>query len=161
MGKHRKLAKKMKDMTPEEYRSCIHEWAAQKSPEWHDKRRERARQHYRENSQRIKKKTNEYNRSIRKKVLDHYGHRCVCCGETKVEFLCIDHVNGEGNKHRLEINKGSGTPTYYWLIKNNYPVGFQVLCHNCNQAKAAYGYCPHQKENVSQMIIDGNHGRNC
>ena len=22
-----------------------------------------------------------------------------------------------------------------WIIKNNFPKGFQVLCHNCNYAK--------------------------
>lgn len=32
-----------------------------------------------------------------------------------------------------------------WQRKNNYPKGFQVLCHNCNLAKGFYGKCPHQK----------------
>ena len=32
-----------------------------------------------------------------------------------------------------------------WIIKNNFPKGFQILCHNCNSAKAVYGKCPHEK----------------
>jgi hypothetical protein len=32
------------------------------------------------------------------------------------------------------------------LIKNNFPDGFQVLCHNCNMSIGLYGYCPHQTE---------------
>lgn len=32
----------------------------------------------------------------------------------------------------------------WWLRRNNYPNGFQVLCHNCNMAKGFYGKCPHQ-----------------
>src|SRR5579859_8227770 len=39
----------------------------------------------------------------KKSVLDHYGWACACCGETVVAFLCIDHVNGGGNKHREEL----------------------------------------------------------
>jgi hypothetical protein len=31
-----------------------------------------------------------------------------------------------------------------WLVKNKFPGGFQVLCHNCNYAKARSGRCPHQ-----------------
>jgi predicted restriction endonuclease len=80
---------------------------------------------------------------IRKKVLNHYGHRCACCGERRYEFLSIDHINGGGNKHRKEIGNGK---IYLWLIKNSYPEGFQVLCCNCNQAKGHYGYCPHEKD---------------
>lgn len=30
-----------------------------------------------------------------------------------------------------------------WLKKNDYPKGFQILCHNCNMSKGFYGYCPH------------------
>ena len=34
--------------------------------------------------------------------------------------------------------------TLEWLKRNDYPPGFQVLCHNCNWAKHALGRCPHQ-----------------
>lgn len=69
---------------------------------------------------------------------------CACCGEKHLEFLAIDHINGGGNKHRRDNKLSSGDHFFRWLQQNNYPEGFQVLCHNCNQAKGYYGKCPHQ-----------------
>lgn len=33
---------------------------------------------------------------------------------------------------------------YKWLVANDFPPGFQVLCANCNMAKDRPGGCPHQ-----------------
>lgn len=92
-----------------------------------------------------RKKTTTYNREyfrrIRKETIQHYGNKCVCCGETQYEFLSFDHINGAGKQHR----KLTGTSLSMWLRRNNYPAGFQVLCHNCNQAKGWWGMCPHKK----------------
>jgi len=82
--------------------------------------------------------------AYRKRVIDHYGGVCACCGEDKLEFLCMDHVNGGGNEHRRELKTRGGNAIYRWLVKNNCPDDFRVLCHNCNFALGAYGYCPHQ-----------------
>lgn len=82
-------------------------------------------------------------REQRLMALEHYGGSppsCRCCGETIIEFLSFDHINGGGSKHR---KSGIGNMSY-WLVKNNFPIGFQILCHNCNQAKAYYGQCPHK-----------------
>lgn len=35
---------------------------------------------------------------------------------------------------------------YQWLEDNDYPPGFQTLCHNCNHAKHVLGVCPHREE---------------
>lgn len=89
----------------------------------------------------IKAKTSNIKR--RKLVLNYYGGNpasCACCSERNYEFLAIDHINGGGNKHLKEV----GQNLAYWLISNNFPEGFQVLCHNCNMAKGLYGYCPHK-----------------
>jgi len=86
----------------------------------------------------------DYKRKRRKMVYDHYGSICACCGESQFEFLSIDHSNGGGTKHRLQ-DKIRGAAMIDWIIRNNYPEDFQVLCHNCNQAKGFYGKCPHQK----------------
>lgn len=87
-------------------------------------------------------------------ALTHYSGgqpRCACCGETHVAFLSFDHINGGGRQHRIELREsGQSDCMFKWLKKNNYPEGFQVLCHNCNQAKGYYGYCPHQKEKECQ-----------
>jgi hypothetical protein len=67
--------------------------------------------------------------------------KCKCCGETELVFLCLDHTKGDGNTHRREI--GGAARIFEWLRKNDYPSGFQVLCHNCNFAEHRGG-CPHK-----------------
>lgn len=69
---------------------------------------------------------------------------CACCGETNIEFLALDHINGGGNQHRKAIGLTSGGTVFYgYLARENYPLGYRVLCHNCNSAPAWHGYCPH------------------
>jgi len=82
-------------------------------------------------------------------VLRHYSKSdipfCECCGEKRIEFLTIDHILGGGNKHRKQLGTGKGSKGFYkWLIENNFPDGYRVLCFNCNTALASYGYCPHK-----------------
>ena len=84
-------------------------------------------------------------RDRRLNCIEHYGNKCGCCGETRIEFLSIDHINGNGLKHRKELAI-KNMNIFEYLTKNNYPEGFRVLCHNCNQSFGHYGYCPHQME---------------
>ena len=84
----------------------------------------------------------ESKKRTRREVIETYGGRCVCCGETTYEFLCIDHVNGGGNRERKRL--GMGGWIYYKIKREKYPTSYQILCHNCNFAKSAYGKCPHQ-----------------
>lgn len=97
---------------------------------------------YRKEHPEVHKKANQkLTRKLKVEVLSHYGGVCICCGESEVEFLCIDHVNNDGNKHRKEIEM----PIYRWLKKQGFPKdGFQILCFNCNHAKR-FGVCPHQR----------------
>jgi hypothetical protein len=104
-----------------------------------EKYRERARRYYAMHREECRSKK-------RIDVFNHYGHHCVCCGETEPAFLQIDHINGGGNKHRKEL--GQGRSLYDWLRQNKYPKGFQVLCANCNSAKGHYGICPHQLQHT-------------
>lgn len=76
-------------------------------------------------------------------VLVHYGGKCVCCNEKELVCLTIDHINGGGTKHRKEV--GDGTQFYYWLKRNNFPDGYQVLCWNCNCSRQLNeNICPHK-----------------
>ena len=87
------------------------------------------------------------NTRLRREALTHYSQgtmKCACCGEGMIRFLCIDHVNNDGAEHRREI--GRTTNIYRYLIKENFPEGYQVLCFNCNCGKAYnYGICPHKE----------------
>jgi len=94
----------------------------------------------------------ESNHRLRNEVFDAYGGKCACCGETRKEYLTIDHVNGGGNKHRREMGFSTSTELYRWLRQNNYPDGFQVLCFNCNMGKGACSVCPQSKE--FQMLFE-------
>lgn len=90
-----------------------------------------------------------YHNRVKMEVFTHYSNgrpTCACCGEDRhIQFLSIDHIDGGGAKHRKEIGIGSGIRFYFWLRRSCYPPGFQVLCHNCNQGKWAYGVCPHNE----------------
>lgn len=81
-------------------------------------------------------------RKLRKEVLDYYGGKCACCGETTYEFLCIDHVENNGGAFRR--SQPSNT-TVTWLRKNGLPPGHRVLCYNCNAARQYHKVCPHQR----------------
>lgn len=122
--------------------------------EWYQRNRDRARsysQAYYQNhkqAQMALAKTRHQER--RRLVLEHYSGGtpvCACCGERTKEFLTLDHIdnNGAARKRQADGPARSGAHTYQWIIKNNYPPGFQVLCMNCNCAKAWWGACPHQK----------------
>jgi hypothetical protein len=92
----------------------------------------------------INRKKNKFN------IIQHYGGVCSCCGENRIEFLSVDHIDGGGNQHNQKLRK-EGTTLYRWLIKNNFPPGFQVLCYNCNTARYHNGgTCPHKQTKVEE-----------
>jgi hypothetical protein len=81
---------------------------------------------------------------IKLSILAHYSNgetKCGChgCGESRVEFLTVDHIDGDGRSHRKKIR----IPFYEWLWQNEFPPGFRVLCFNCNCSIGQCGYCPH------------------
>jgi len=110
-------------------------------------RRRRASLWQKENKERRNARTRVYRNKIKMMVLEHYGMKCNCpggCDVTEPKFLTIDHISGGGKKHRESIGR-TGGDFYAWLVKNNYPEGFQVLCFNCNCAKGFFGKCPHEE----------------
>lgn len=105
--------------------------------------RHRSREQYAADPERRRATAKRTTARRKRLVVDHYGGHCKCCGETELAFLCIDHVNGGGAAHRRQI--GGGQSIYWWLVKNGFPEGFQVLCWNCNSAKHWADGCPHQR----------------
>ena len=104
------------------------------------KRKEYILTHYNE----IREERQAYRQHVKLEVFNHYGTMCACCKESNIVFLAIDHINGGGNQHRRENGIHAGVGFYRWLIVNNFPDDFQVLCYNCNWAKHRLGKCPHQ-----------------
>lgn len=100
------------------------------------------------------KRIGKSNRSKRRRaykleVIEYYTNNtneCSCCGEKHFEFLCVDHMNGDGHRQRKELgSSGSGTGFYLWLIKHDFPKGYRILCFNCNCSLGFSGYCPHER----------------
>lgn len=83
----------------------------------------------------IRMKKSNYDLKI--KVLSHYSNGYMCCafcGYSNPVALSIDHVEGDGAKHRREL-RAAHTHLYQWLVNSNFPKGFQVLCMNCQYVK--------------------------
>ena len=93
--------------------------------------RQQNHQYYKRNKLRIKQRTHAQYLKIRYKVLFHYSNgepKCCNCGTDK--NLDLHHINNDGHEHRKKV-KG-GTHIYYWILKHNYPLGFEVRCRRCN-----------------------------
>jgi len=120
---------------------------------------------------------NKANRQIirqddRLNVLQTYSKRlstsdipcCICCGfNGDLDFLAIDHIRGRkemGSEPELiklgYTSKLKNNNLIRWIIENDFPEGFQILCHNCNQAKGYYGKCPHKEEIKMVSTLEEN-----
>lgn len=116
-----------------------------------EKVKEIAQRTYRKNREVLLERKRKHCLEIKKEILNKYGMKCACCGENRFQFLSLDHINGNGNKERKKI-KRSGSGYYAYMKKNNYyPKHLQILCFNCNMAKAFYKICPHQ---LDRKVID-------
>jgi hypothetical protein len=75
--------------------------------------------------------------------------KCAKCPYDDIRALSIDHINGDGKDHFDEKGrKLSGEKLYRWLKRNNFPIGFQILCMNCQFIKRY-----ENKENSRYNII--------
>lgn len=112
-----------------------------------DREKQRAHERYIRLGNEIRRYNNNKNQELKALLVAHYSNntnRCACCGETEVRFLTIDHINGDGSEHRKTSKCGTGSVFYRWLKREGMPEGYQVLCYNCNNARAWHGKCPHQ-----------------
>jgi hypothetical protein len=163
------------DLTPEQlkrqrnneagarYRERNREKFNQRMRDWREANRSKDREHKREHRNRKiangtpeevaalraaeSAKTKRNQDRCRDQVYNAYGgYRCNCCNETERMFLSIDHMDNNGAEERKSGKyNGGGSAFYNWLRKNNFPVGYQVLCMNCQVGKHKNGgVCPHQ-----------------
>jgi predicted nucleic acid-binding Zn ribbon protein len=70
-------------------------------------------------------------------VFKHYSHNkleCACCGENHLEFLSLDHIVPLFNRKK----KRDMYKLFLYLINNNFPEGYQILCTGCNWLKNTF-----------------------
>ena len=90
----------------------------------------------------IWKRTKENRRKLHQRkrieVLKHYSPSLTCkkCGFSNIYALSLDHIHGGGLSHRKKLGLRDCLLYYNWIIKNNFPKIFQVLCMNCQVIKA-------------------------
>ena len=72
-------------------------------------------------------------------ALTMLGGCCVCCGETTLEFLTFDHMDGRGGTAHEKLNNYSVASR---VLKGDKDI--RVLCMNCNHSYGMRGYCPHR-----------------
>lgn len=98
------------------------------------------------------KRTGKLHQKLRLEALKYYSGgdpKCSCCGESQLEFLTLDHIDGSGAEERKNVK--SGRNTAYLAKKRGYPPGYRVLCMNCNFALGMSGYCPHNPPSTTTV----------
>ena len=127
--------------------------------EYHENHREemneKSRKYYQKNKEEIKIKNKKYRdensvwinhkkRIVAKKVrlenkikiINHYSKGKNCCEKCRIkdiDVLTVDHLEGKGN----QLRRGKHKNLYAWIVRNDFPSGFQILCFNCNWKKGS------------------------
>ncbi len=102
---------------------------------------ERARKYRQTHLKACRQRDRDWHERIRNEVLTVYGNgklACTQCGESRLPCLSIDHIMGGGNLEFKRLKK-RGVGFYSWLRKNNFPLGYQTLCMNCQWIKRHLG----------------------
>jgi hypothetical protein len=106
-------------------------------------------------SERAKTHTKKRYKKLKEMIIRFYcggKPKCMCpnCPITAIELLTIDHIYGGGRKFMLYSKNGSkkgrrtdaGSSLYCWIVSNDFPSGFQILCGSCNMSKGSRAQCP-------------------
>jgi hypothetical protein len=91
-----------------------------------------------------KKWLSSYKIKLKTEGINAYGGKCTCCGESRFEFLTLEHKGPVPKKPNGQRVVGF----YAWTIarKLGWPSDTTILCYNCNCSKGVYGSCPHTWE---------------
>lgn len=100
-------------------------------------------------------KNKQYNKNARiklkREVVEAYGGVCSCCGEVEMEFMTLDHVNGDGASDRAA--RSGGGSSWRSAKLRGFPSDLRLLCFNCNiSAYRGGGICVHKRKSVD--VID-------
>ena len=91
----------------------------------------------------IRRKSQRYNRGIRTTLMRGYGGCCTCCGEAVRSMLDLDHVDPALGRHQRSVLGWDCKRVYLDAIESGFPSRYQLLCSNCNQSKRRVGQCEH------------------
>ena len=120
------------------------EWAKANPEKIRKKDREWKRKQRREHPEKDLAIKRKWQLKLRTELINAYGNKCACCGETILEFLTLEHVNGDGKEHRKRV--GSGSKIWLDLKRRGWPQeGFTLLCWNCHMATCRGLICPHKR----------------
>lgn len=126
-------------------KACNREYqrrAREVNPEHARKIRREAQRRYAATNPEYAQRQQERYGQLREAVFSHYGRVCACCDATA--DLSIDHPDGNGSQHRIELfgsRNAAGARMYLWLVQQGFPDGFQVLCLPCNKSKSNGAAC--------------------
>lgn len=97
----------------------------------------------------LNKRGREKKAAVRLRLLQTYGLKCACCGETDAVFLTVHHKNGGGNAHRrLKSNE----VVWREMAEEADPSKYEVLCFNCHHAVHTKEGCPHRKNRTTETL---------
>jgi hypothetical protein len=91
-----------------------------------------------------------YSERLRLQALKVYGNVCTNCGEARNRYLTFDHIQNDGCDERKEHPCRKGVKLYKYLV-DEVPTNIQILCFNCNCAKA---YRRHSTD-IDLVLMDG------
>ncbi len=134
-------ARLYREKHPEKARAATQTWIEKNR----EKVRERERKRYSEKPEILREQGRRGRRKARQECIEAYGGKCTCCGESTLEFLTVEHTEGNGQAHRKEV--GAGRMMYIDLKRRGWPKeGITIFCMNCNFATRFSQICPHQKK---------------
>lgn len=150
--KEHKMSKYNKEYYKEYYKKHRERLLA-KSLKWGSSHKKERHEYYIKHKLHYSEWQLAYYQKNKQAVFSHYSNpiECACCKEKEPAFLCIDHINGGGYQH---CSGRGGYRLYDWIVKNNFPPIFRVLCYNCNQAVSRGKICPHQKSETKTDILE-------
>jgi hypothetical protein len=88
---------------------------------------------------------------VKTEVVSFLGGSCICCRESDIHKLTVNHVKGDGS--RTDLPRG-GTDLYLKILSGSTNLtDFQLLCWSCNYSKhLGNGLCVHQRK--GQVLAD-------
>lgn len=106
----------------------------------------------------VQKRNHNWVRKNKEKVISNYSNgemKCAVCGIDDFDLLTMDHIYGGGSRFKREYKERTGKNFHLhtFLIKNNFPPGYRVLCWNCQYKERIRLHYNHSRK-VPDSIIE-------